>query len=162
MQSPISFLLGLIFVVCVAMVYRLVHGLQLQLLLVHREGMRSSVSGREGRDQIVIPVTMENRRAASWRGIKEKRWRESVDLVLADDEGRYADLGFTFHPWLHFVMQVGEPRKDTPTAEVKLNYRPVPVGRRVRVVNGDRLEVGQRRYSVRVTSSVTDSEAGSI
>jgi hypothetical protein len=110
------------------------------------------VQGPEGEDQVVIPVTMENRRSFSWRSIREKRWQESVELVLADDDGRYADLSFSFHLWMHFLVTVAD-RPDS--ASVKLNSRPLPLGRKIRLVNGDRLDVGGRKYWVRVTPTAT-------
>lgn len=164
LMNPLAFGAGMAGMVLVGALYRLLRGVRLNLMLVHREGARAAVGGREGRDQVVIPVTLEHRRSLSWRSIRERRWEESVDLVLADDEGRYADLAFTFHPWMHYLMQLGE-RPAGEGAQVKLNSRIVASGRRVRVVDGDRLEVGRRRYLVRVTGSTAEVDtalAGSI
>ena len=156
MQNPIAFALGLTLVVFAARQFRLDRGMKLQLLLVHREGMRSLVEGKEGHEQVVIPVTLEGRRSLSWRGIREGRWKESEDLVLADDDGKYADLAFSFHPWRHYLLVVGPRPVASETADVKLNSKKVPTGKGVRLVDGDRLDVGRRRYSVRVRSSSSE------
>jgi hypothetical protein len=153
MENPIAFAIGLGAMLFLGSIYRLARGLKLHLLLVHRDKLHASVEVRSAEDEVVIPITLENRRSLTWRSIREKRWQESVELVLADDQGKYADLSFSFHPWMHYLVKVAA-RPDA--APVKLNSRPLPAEKRIRLVDGDRLQVGNRRYSIRVTSAAAE------
>ncbi len=134
MQNGFAFGVGFAVAVVLGSVIRFLTGLRKNLHFVHQDS--------------VIPVTLEHRRSISLRTLRERRWRECVELSLGDDEGRLALLQISFHPWWHFRLEQLEQKEEA--ASVKLNGRSLALNRRARLVGGDQLRVGEMRYEVEI------------
>lgn len=146
MFEDLSFVLpfaaGLVSAFAAGTALRLLGGMRLNLYLVNRDSPL--------RDQAIIPITEELRRSSLVRSLRQRRWKENVDITLMD----YHDQSYTFRIgydlWKRYYLEVlDEPAGDEAAA--RINGKPLAPGKRYSLRTGMKLSAGDRLFAVLVT-----------
>lgn len=132
------FLTGLGTAIAAGMLVRVLLGMRLNLFFINPES--------KIQDQMLIPITTENKKRSILRSLKLGNWRENVDITLLDLEDRPHTFQIGFHIWNRFHLTLLDGPEGTD-----LNRRPLRPGKRYKLRTGDKLRVGNRVFTVLVS-----------
>lgn len=138
----IPFITGLSTALALGAMFRIFYGMRLNLFLVNDD---STVA-----DQSLIPITTEGKKRSLINTISNGNWREDVDLTLTDYEGHSYAYRVGYHLWNRFYVMF---RGTNPNTQTKIDGRLVKPARRYRLRTGQRLQVGDRVFTVLVTTT---------
>lgn len=133
-----SFASGLGVALAVGAVIRVLVGMKLNLFLVNHD---SAV-----KDQSLIPVTTEGKKASFLRTLIRRNWKEDVDITLLDYSGHTYHYRIGYHLWWRFYLVM-----EGDTEGSTLDGRPVHPGKRHLLRTGAKLVTGDRAFYVLVT-----------
>jgi len=134
----ISFGSGLSVALVIGAIVRILVGMKLNLFLVNHD---SAV-----KDQSLIPVTTEGKKASFFRTLFKGNWREDVDITLLDYSGHTYHYRIGYHLWWRFYLVMEAEQEGS-----LLNGKTMRPGKRHLLRTGSKLTTGDRAFFVLVT-----------
>jgi hypothetical protein len=136
----VSFALGLAAAMLIGAGLKVIFGIKLNLYLLNTD----STIG----DQSVVPLTAELKKGSWWRTLRQKKWREDLEITLMDYNGHAFTYKIKYHLWNGFYLKLKSASGDTT-----LDALPMITGKNYFLKTGMELFPGDRKFTVLITTA---------
>jgi hypothetical protein len=136
---PNQFIVGLAIAATLGAVIRVLVGMRLNLYLISDDTLI--------RDQAMIPISSDLKRARSLLSLFRGKWRENIEISLTDYQNRTFTYQIEYGLWRRFQIALLPGTRGTTL----LAGREMAPGKRYALRTGMKLRIGDRPYTVLVT-----------